>query len=366
MKIAILGTKGIPNNYGGFEQCAEQLSIYFFNKCNSDVYVYCTKSHNYKGNVWQGINLIHINDFKNIPFLSSIIYDFLCILDARMQSFDIIIQLGYSPAGLFYKLLKKNKIPIITNMAGMEWKRSKWNNIAKTIIKISERKAVNQSDIIVSDNIGIKKYIDDKYKINSFLIAYGADIPEKIEESLIDQYSLKKHKYFLVIARLQKDNNIEIILNGYIKSKSKYEILIIGSLNNNYAKYLLKKYHEYSNIKFLGGVYNQDVLNAMRKYCNIYFHGHSVGGTNPSLLEAMASEARIVAYDNIFNRSVLNNNALYFKNENDIAYEIKNFEQLYKFEWINKNKDNIAKNYQWNNVGQKYYELIRKLKEGRE
>lgn len=363
MKVAILGTKGIPNNYGGFEQCAEKLSLFFYNKYKLNVFVYNPKSHKYKSDYWNGIKIIKINDFKRLPIISSIIYDLLCIIDASKRSFDIVIQLGYSPSGLFMHILKAKNIPIITNMAGIEWKRSKWNFIAKKVIKFSEEIAVRKSNIVISDNIGIKKYIDERYSINSKYIAYGADIPISINEDLIHLYNLEKESYYLIIARLQKDNNIEIILDGYIQSEEfTNKIIVIGGIDNTYGKYLTKKYQEYRyNIIFLGGIYNQEILNSLRKFSKIYFHGHSAGGTNPSLLEAMAAESKIVAHDNIFNRSVLKRNALFFKNEIDVANIIKNFDNLYENNWVKANKESIKKDYQWEYIAEQYFKVIQNI-----
>lgn len=364
IKLAILGSKGIPNNYGGFEQCAEKISLYFKNtNIPIDVYVYCPISHTYKSDKWQGINLVHIKDYEKYPLISSLAYDYGCVIDAKKRKFDIIIQLGYSPSGLFYKILKKENIPIITNMGGMEWKRSKWGIIARNIIKYSEKLAVKYSDMIISDNLGIKEYIDKKYNIDSKYIAYGAEIPYHINDEYLSKYNLEKESYYLVISRIQKDNNIEMIINGYLKSYSNIPLIIIGSIKNNYGKYLKQKYKYYKNIRFIGGVYELEELNAIRRYCKIYFHGHSAGGTNPSLLEAMAIRCKIVAHNNIFNRYVLQDNAIYFNNDFEVANIINNFDNLYNYDWQINNLENIKNNYQWDSIGEMYLKIILEIAE---
>jgi glycosyltransferase involved in cell wall biosynthesis len=355
MKVAIIGSRGIPNYYGGFEECAENLAL-FLKRMNNDVYVYSTKSHLYKNDTWKGINIIHIDNFVGLPGIGSVLYDFLCILDASHRRFDVVIQLGYSPSGLFSLILKKARVPTITNMAGMEWRRSKWGPLAKTIIRASERLAVRYSDIVVSDNVGIKQYIDNKYGISSAYIPYGAIIPSKFDERLLRRYGVQKGRYILVIARLQPDNNVEMIVNGYLKSHIvSNPLIIIGALDSKYARRLRIKYLANQDVQFVGANYDKDELMALRKYSFIYFHGHSAGGTNPSLLEAMAAEARIAAFDNIFNRTVLDDHALFFADEDDVARIVLNIDKVYDDSWTSSNKLKISTEYQWDKVGAQYY-----------
>lgn len=357
MKIAVLGTRGIPNHYGGFEQCAEKLSPLWV-KRGISVDVFCEVKGKLKVNRWKDVDLVAIPDLSNISGLNVVIYDCLSILKVLTKNYNIILQLGYSPAALFYPLLKLKNVKIITNMAGIEWKRSKWGLFARTIIKLCEHMAVHLSDIVVADNIGIKEYLDNKYKIESRLIAYGAEPAPISKKGLLDNYQLYPNEFYMLIARLQPDNNIEMILDGYQLSNSKLPFIVIGGPLGKYADHLHAKYAIDKNIKFLGGIYDYSILCTLRSQARLYFHGHSAGGTNPSLLEAMESGAKIAAYDNIFNRSVLDDGALFFKNENDIVAIIH--QELYTdySTKIRYNKNKIKKQYTWTKIAEQYQKLF--------
>ncbi|NRR91477.1 DUF1972 domain-containing protein [Winogradskyella undariae] len=317
MKIAILGTRGIPNYHGGFEQFAESLSEYLVSK-NHDVTVYNSHKHPYKESVWQGVNIVHKYDPEyRIGTSGQFIYDLNCITHSRRQNFDVILQLGYTSSSIWNGLFDK-KTTLVTNMDGLEWKRSKYNKPTQRFLKYAEKLAIKYSDCIVADSLGIKEYLDNKYKLDSEYIAYGSKLFEDPKEELIAQYNVEKGDYNMLIARLEPENNIEVILDGVSKSKSKKDFLVIGKHETKFGNYLKDKYKNHPSIKFLGGVYNQNHLDNLRYFSNLYFHGHSVGGTNPSLLEAMGSKAFIIAHNNIFNKSILKENAFYFESDEDI------------------------------------------------
>ena len=322
MKIAILGTRGIPNNHGGFEQFAEYLSRQLFANGN-EVFVYNSHSHPYQNTVWNGVNIIHKKDpEEKIGTIGQFIYDFNCILDSRRRNFDVILQLGYTSSSIWGWFLPKNST-IVTNMDGLEWKRSKYSKPVRSFLKIAERLAVKTSDYLISDSIGIKTYLKEKYGLNSEFIPYGADLFENPDSTIISNYDVDISEYNMLIARLEPENNIEVILDGVVKSEDEYPFLVVGKHKTKFGEYLKNKYRHNKNIRFLGGIYDQNHLNNLRYYSNLYFHGHSVGGTNPSLLEAMASNSLIVAHDNVFNRSILNDDAMFFKDSEDVKLLLK-------------------------------------------
>ena len=300
MKIAILGTRGIPNFHGGFEQFAEYFSIYLV-KANHDVYLYNSSNHPYQDKTYQRVKIIHCYDPEDkIGTVGQFIYDFNCILDSRKRNFDIILQLGYTSSSLWASMMPKSSI-IITNMDGLEWKRTKYSKLVRYYLRYAEKFAAQKSNFLVADSQGIKEYLKEKYKKESEFIAYGASIFNDPQESLLKQYDVVKYKYNLLIARIEPENSIETILDGIVLSGDKSVFLVVGKYHiNQFGVYLRKKYKDHQNIRFIGGVYNMEHLNNLRYYSNLYFHGHTVGGTNPSLLEAMASNALIVSHDNIF------------------------------------------------------------------
>lgn len=321
MKIAILGTRGIPNHYGGFEQCAEYLALGLV-KRGFEVVVYNSHNHPYQGKKWNGVQIVHCYDPEDkIGTAGQFIYDLNCILDVRKQNCDIVLQLGYTSSSIWGWLLPKKAV-ITTNMDGLEWKRTKYSEKVKKFLKYAESLGVKYSDHLISDSIGILDYLKEKYKVDSTYIAYGATLFENPNEEVLKAYELLPYQYDMLIARLEPENSIEIILDGVAKANIPRPFLVIGNHNTVYGKYLKQKFLNATQIQFIGGIYDINFLNNLRYYSNIYFHGHTVGGTNPSLLEAMASNSLICANDNSFNKYILGEDALYFSDVDAVAHHL--------------------------------------------
>lgn len=367
MKIAILGTRGIPNHYGGFEQFAEIISVNLV-KLGHEITVYNPHFHSYKENFFNDVKIKRAySPEKYIGAAANFIYDYLCFRDALKSDFDIILECGYHSNAPSYYLMKKTTKPVlITNMDGIEWKRSKWNNFTRKLIEKLEKLAVDKSDYLVSDNIGIQKYYQKKYNVDSYCIAYGADLINNFNVGLLEDYKVESQKYFILIARLEPENNIETILDAFCQSQSDFPFLVIGNYNTKYGDYVKHKYKN-NKIFFCGGIYDKKRLDSLRKYALAYFHGHSVGGTNPSLLEAMASQAFIVAHENEFNQSILEGNALYFKGKNDlktIIADLSSFSLTKRQLFIANNCIAIENRYAWDLITKEYETLfIKVLKE---
>lgn len=360
MKIGIIGTRGIPNQYGGFEQFAQYLSVGLVD-LGAQVWVYNSHNHPYKGERWEGINIIRCYDPEyTIGTIGQFIYDLNCILDSRKRSFDIILQLGYTSSSIWHWLLPK-KSKIVTNMDGLEWKRSKYGRITKRFLRYAEKLAIKSSDDLVADSVAIQDYLSKNFKVTSSFIPYGAEIFNTPDPKILKEFKVDPYNYFLLIARMQSDNHVEEIIQGVVQSGSKMPLLVIGNTNNSFGKYLRKNY-ENKNIRFLGGIYaNDETLNNLRHYSACYFHGHSAGGTNPSLLEAMAASAFICAHNNPFNKSVIDNNGLFFDNSQDISRIIeKNEFNENRLEAINNNLVKIETKYSWKEVINSYFKLFTK------
>ncbi len=194
MKIAILGTRGIPNYYGGFEQFAEFFSVYLAQK-GHEVYCYNSHNHKFQENNFKGVHIIHQHDpeYKYGTF-GQFIYDYNCILDSRKRDFDIILQLGYTSNSVWFFMLPKKAI-IITNMDGIEWKRSKYNRPVQQFLRFAERLAAISSDYLVSDSIGIQTFLKNRYNKESTYIAYGAYPFTNPNEGILEQYQVEKEKF---------------------------------------------------------------------------------------------------------------------------------------------------------------------------
>jgi glycosyltransferase involved in cell wall biosynthesis len=317
LKIGILGTRGIPNNYGGFEQFAQHISVALFMR-GYEVYVYNSSNHSYKEKEWNGVKIIHCKDWEDkMGTAGQFLYDRNCINDARKRNFDILLHLGYTSDSIWHRRWPKKTVNIV-NMDGLEWKRTKYNWITRKFLKRAESLAVRHAHTMIADSTAIQEYLFGTYKTMPVYIPYSATPFLDSDLALLARYDLIPHKYFLVIARVEPENNIEMVIQGYLNSTHQYSLLIIGNTDNQFGKYLSKKYNN-PKIKFIGALYDKILLDNLRFFSSIYFHGHSVGGTNPSLLEAMACGCNIAAHSNIFNRTVLQNEADYFSTADDVS-----------------------------------------------
>lgn len=356
MHIAIIGTRGIPNNYGGFEQCAEYLSAGLV-KLGFTVSVYNSHNHPYQEEEWKGVQIIHAYDpeFK-YGTIGQFFYDYNCIIDSRKRKFDIILQLGYTSSSIWGMFLPKKKSIITVNMDGLEWKRSKFSKPVQRFLKYAEKLAVIHSHYLISDSLGIRNYLEEKYKKDSFYIPYGANIFNLPNESELKAYDILPYTYDMLIARLEPENSIELILNGVVEASLNRPFLVIGKHDSQYGQYLKNKFKKESSIRFVGAIYNLSILNNMRHFSNLYFHGHTVGGTNPSLLEAMASGALICANDNVFNKYILNEDGLYFSSVADVVTMLKSINKINYVNMINNNYQKIRFVYSWEKIIEQYAE----------
>jgi len=357
MKIAILGTRGIPNHYSGFEQFAEFFSVFLVEK-GHDVYVYNSHNHLYQEKTFNGVNLIHQYDPEyKLGTFGQFIYDYNCIMDARKRDFDIILQLGYTSNSIWFFLLPKKPI-IITNMDGLEWKRSKYSKPVQQFLKFAERLAVKSSDYLISDSLGIQQYINNKYNVSSTYIAYGAKVFTNPVEEILKEYQVEKHQYHMIMARFEPENNIETILDGIVLAGHETTVLVLGNHNTKYGNHLKDKFNSFKPIRFIGAEFDINKLNNLRYFSNFYFHGHSVGGTNPSLLEAMASKAFIIAHNNHFNKAILKENGYYFSNSADVKNGLDTIKKKDNLQLIQNNFEAIENEFNWDKINGEYLQLF--------
>lgn len=358
LRIGILGTRGIPNNYGGFEQISAYLAEGLVQR-GHQVIVYNSHKHPHQQPEWRGVQIIHCYDPEYlIGTAGQFIYDFNCIRDARRRSFDVVLFMGYTSSSVWGWMNPPNSI-IISNMDGLEWKRSKYSKPVQHFLQFAEKLAVQYSNAHIADSTAIKKYLHEKYGITPVYIPYGAEIITRADESVLDELHLVKEEYFLLIARMEPENNIDLILSGFQNSSTNKQFVVIGNTANNYGKYLMQKYNGDKRIRFAGPLFSPDRLYALRSAALIYFHGHSVGGTNPSLLEAMASRIFIAAHDNAFNRSILETDAAYFSRPEDIQRIIMNNSRHQSRKLaVQHNFEKIMSRYNWEHIVNRYEHFL--------
>lgn len=320
MKVAIIGTVGVPANYGGFETLVEQLVRH--NKSEDLQYaVYCSKkSYNDERWVYHGAKTEYVG--LNANGMQSIPYDILSLIKASRNS-DVVLVLGVSGCAFLpvFRLFSKKKLVI--NIDGLEHRRDKWNKWVRKFLKFSEKQAVKYGDVIVTDNKGITDYVMEEYGKPSELIAYGGDhvltdVDEELTEKVLNDYNIAKNQYALGICRIEPENNVHTILNAFEEAKKK--IVFIGNWQKSeYGKSLAEKYKDSKYIRITSAVYDLNVLNVIRSNCSVYLHGHSAGGTNPSLVEAMFFAKPLIAFDCVYNRESTENKATYFKDKEELV-----------------------------------------------
>jgi glycosyltransferase involved in cell wall biosynthesis len=358
LKIGILGCRGIPNYYGGFEKMAECISVGLVKK-GHDVTVYNSHNHPYVEKDFYGVRIKHCFDPEyKIGTTGQFIYDWNCIQDARKENYDVILFLGYTSSSVWGEFFPKQPV-IISNMDGLEWKRSKYNYMTRQFLKQAERWAVKYSHYYIADSIVIQNYLQRKYQIKCRYIPYGSEISYLNNNSFLPQYHISKEDYYLLMARMEPENNIETILNGFNHSSSDKKFLVIGNTNNSLGQKLVNKFKSDKRILFAGAIYDTAITNSLKYFSRLYFHGHSVGGTNPSLLEAMGSRSLIAAHQNEFNFSVLEKDAYYFQSSNDVEKLIESVNRNENEEkMVQNNLLKIEKKYNWPSIIGQYNEFI--------
>lgn len=375
--VAIVGSRGIPNNYGGFECFTENISQKLAKK-DYEIYVSCEHPENEDPpEKFNEVNLFYFpikHPKSNIlGMLYEIIYDAYSLFYASLKV-DQVYMLGYS-ASIFFFIPKLFGKKLYLNPDGFEWKRNKFSGMIKFMLKIQERIGVFWADTIIADSKGIKNYYDNKYEKNSKFIAYGvSEIPkinwkkEYLPETLKDMDI--ESNYWLLVARLEPENNIHTIVEGYIKSKTKKPLVIIGNfLNSDYEKTItdmMDEMDEDKKIVFTGGIYNQKSLNMLRQNCFGYIHGHSVGGTNPSLIEAMVMKNILLTHRNQFNEEVCEDSALYFKDSEELKTKMDDIDKYPEKYQIMKNLAffRVKQEYSWEKIVTEYDDLFDKQYHG--
>jgi glycosyltransferase involved in cell wall biosynthesis len=318
-KILVLGTRGIPGNHGGFETFAERLSLYLSRR-GWEVTVYCQDSgKDLLQQKWQGIDLIHIPVPDKGAFWS-IVFDLKSTLHALGRE-GVILVFGYNTA-IFSLLYRLKQRLVVTNMDGMEWWRQKWNGLQKAWLFLNERCGVWFSNIIIADHPRIADYFRESKVPNSKIatIPYGTEPVPVPNAKLLRKYNLTPQEYALVIARPEPENKILEIVAAFSSRKRGYKLVVLGRYLPDEVAYHAEVLAAASEeVEFIGGVYDKNVVNALRYYTRLYVHGHTVGGTNPSLVEALAAGSPILAQDNHFNRWVAGEKACYFEDTAECA-----------------------------------------------
>ncbi|MDO5460083.1 MAG: DUF1972 domain-containing protein [Bacteroidales bacterium] len=352
-RVAILGTQGVPAKYGGFETLVENI---IGDNCSDDIEytIFCSgkdmpeRLPEYKGAKLKYVNF-RANGVQSIP------YDIVSMMRS-MRGYDTIMVLGVSGCIFlpFLKLFSRSKI--IVNIDGLEHRRTKWKGWVRRFLKLSESIAVRYADMTIADNRGIQDYVSHVYNKEAQLVTYGGnhalvDVSKERETEILEKYSLKKNEYHMSLCRIEPENNCHLTLEAFSKSNEK--LIFIGNWQHNgYSKKLKEQYSGYDNIMLLDSIYDLDILYALRKNTKCYIHGHSAGGTNPSLVEAMFFGRPVLAFNIVYNRETTHHKAKYYQNSKELLRYIENIPDN-----GNKMSQVAWRYYTWKRVAKEYEAL---------
>lgn len=346
-----MGSQGVPAKYGGFETLAEYLTLLLNKKV--DFTVYCSsKSYAKKLKTHNNASLVYIplsaNGIQSIP------YDIISLFLAARKS-DTILILGVSGciALPIFRLFYPKK-RLLINIDGLEHQRDKWKESIRKFLKYSEKLAVKYANEVIADNKAIQEYIKTEYNKESTLIAYGGNHASKIplEKSVKQKYSLPD-VYAFKVCRIEPENNIRMILEAF--SLLTIPIVIVGNWDNSeYGKSLKEEYKNSSTIFLLDPIYEQNILDQIRSNCKLYIHGHSAGGTNPSLVEAMYLGLPVIAFNVSYNQETTFNQAIYFSNAEELSNLVNKTKEKELKNLGNKMKEIATKEYTWETISEKY------------
>lgn len=316
-KVAIIGTQGVPARYGGFETLVENI-IGENASQGIDYTVFCSsKDMPERLTTYKGANLRYVplraNGVQSIP------YDIWSMIKVIGKGYDAVVVLGTSGCIFLpvFRLFCRKKL--IVNIDGLEHRRAKWGGMAKRFLRQSEAVAVKCADVIVADNQGIAEYVKETYGIDPVVIAYGGDhvlrkLDEQQQRELLKAYGVEPGQYAVTVCRVEPENNSRMILEAFAAAGMK--LVFVGNWSrSDYSRSLKAEFEKYKHIRFVDSEYNLDRLYALRSQCAFYIHGHSAGGTNPSLVEAMWLGKPILAFDVVYNRYTTGNRARFFRNK---------------------------------------------------
>lgn len=361
--VAILGTRGIPANYGGFETFAQELSVRLVRR-GYEVTVYCRRGNSEKSlKEFQGVKLVVLPTIRHKYF------------DTPAHTFFSIWHVVFTSVRIVYICNAINSVwawiprmfgkTVVINVDGLEWKRAKWNDLGKWAYRVSERLAAWFADMIISDSRGIQDYYKKQFNRETVFIAYGAErkeVPNARE--IIGKFGLQSRRYILYVSRLEPENNAHIMIEAYEKVVTDMPLVIVG--HAPYGRPYVRRLHSTQDkrIKFLGGVYGDEYY-ALQSHAYLYLHGNEVGGTNPALLEALAFGNCVIVNGVDFNREVIGRAGIWFEPGNSrdlkekIEFCLRNPLETEKYRSLA--LERICESYTWDIIVEKYDQLFREI-----
>jgi len=363
--LAILGCRGIPARYGGFETFAEELAVRLVARgfpvtvfCQQPVFADEGRAERAPAREHRGVRLEHVR----VPRLgprSALLYDVLALRRAR--SFDVVYMLGYG-AGAFLDLARRGGNQVWVNMDGLESQRAKWGFLSRAWLRRAERAALRSAARIVFDNAAVRASVLGQVEdARVSVIEYGAELELEHDPGVLASLGVRPHAYFLCVARVEPENKVLEILRAHARSGVKRALFLVGDVERAGRYGRACRAAAAPTARFLGPLFDQRTLYALRRDAAAALHGHSVGGTNPALLEGMAAGVPLIAHDNPFNREVLAQDALWFHDEDGLVSALRQAD-----EWSGEerarcgaaHRARIAARYTWERIADEYTALL--------
>lgn len=362
--ISIIGSRGYPIVYSGYETFVKEVAERLVTR-GVTVRVYCHKNlfTNRPKNI-NGIELIYMPTIET-KILSQLVHSFLSMTHACFSKSNVILAVNAAngPWGFIAKIFRKKTA---INVDGMEWLRPKWKGLGSKYFKMAAWLSTRLYDCIITDAEAMRQVYLQEFKTDSKVIAYGANIKYTENQSLISQFGLQVQDYYLIVGRLIPDNNADLILEGYLAANSGKKLVIVGDVpyQDTYAQSMKAKASE--DVLFLGYVTDQAILAELYHHCYAYLHGHEFGGTNPTMLKAMAYGCAILALDTVFNQEMLQSGQFgqfFEKTPQSIALSLQQAEQPHNCmaDLRSNARNGLTDKYNWDEVTTAYIKVFKEL-----
>ena len=361
MRIALLGTRGVPARYGGFETAAEEIGRRLA-EWDHEVIVYCRNPGQTRRN-YVGMHLVNLPAVRT-KALETLSHTAASVAHSVVRSRPDVVFLFNAANAPFIPVLRAAGIPVAIHVDGLEWKRAKWGRRASAYYRWAEESSTRWAQAVIADSQGIVDYLLTQHGIIATYIAYGAPSVQPHPQRLIE-VGVPPRGYHLTVARFEPENHVADIVEGYVLSDSRLPLLVVGdaAYSDRYRQVVLAAAGGDPRVRFLGSIWDQELLDALYASSASYLHGHSVGGTNPSLLRAMGAGAPVIANDVPFNREVARDNGRYCRTAEELARELDLLEAdlpsaLARGE---AGRLDITARYQWDEVAATYEKLAHQL-----
>ncbi len=365
MRIALIGTRGVPARYGGFETCIEEVGSRLA-AAGHEVIVYCrpTGDGAEQLETYKGMQLVHLPIVRKRS-LETLAHTGLSVLHRSLRGVDAAIVFNSANAPLL-PVIRARGIPVATHVDGLEWKRGKWGPTGQRYYRTAESLAVRWSDALIADAEGIADYYAREFEAETELIAYGAPISKPADAVRVAELDLAPGKYHLVVARFEPENHVLEAVQGYVASRAELPLVVVGSAPyaDEYTAAVAAAAD--SRVRLLGGVWDQEQLDQLYAHALTYLHGHSVGGTNPSLLRAAGAGAYTLAFDVSFNREVIGEHGEFWRTPSELAGQLEDVEA--DPDRAHRGGEALQRaiaRYNWDDVAAAYERLCVRLAEGR-